>query len=75
MLTADAFGLFPDFNMARGAKYAVVVKDATGAVKWARDGVFSLDSNNADRITELEETMSNLSLSRNALLNGGVRVN
>lgn len=39
VLTADAFGLLPDFHLAQGDKYTVVAKDSEAITLWTRDGV------------------------------------
>ena len=79
-IDADAYGLLPDFHMASGTQYKAVAYDAiggaggAGAVKWTRDDVFGADSSVDTRLDALESTVSEISASSNALVNGGMRV-
>lgn len=75
VITADAFGLLPDFHLAAGTQYKAAAKDSLGAEKWTRDYVFSLDTNVDERLDSIEASINNSAASRNLLVNGGMRVN
>lgn len=74
ILTADSFGLLPDFHLASGTKYKLIAKDSTGSTEWTVDDVFSIDSNVDVRLDTIENTLEELNVARNAILNGGMRV-
>lgn len=68
-LTADAYGLLPDFHMASGTKYKAIAKDSAGVTKWTRDDIWSLDSAIDARLDGLTETVNSLGVARNSIQN------
>ena len=75
VITADAWGLLPDFHLAAGTQYKAIAKDSLGAEKWTRDYIFSLDTSVDERLDSIEASINDSAASRNLLVNGGMRVN
>lgn len=73
-LTADAFGLIPDFHVPAGTQFKAIAKNSSAATMWTRDYLFGSDASTDTRLDSLESTVNGLSITRNAILNGGMRV-
>jgi hypothetical protein len=74
-LTADAYGLIPDFHLPNGTQFKAIAKDSGGTTKWTRDYLFTADSNTDTRLDALEASVGALSgVTENGIINGGMRV-
>lgn len=75
ILTADAYGLLPDFHLTAGTQFKAIAKDSDGATAWTRDYLFTADSSTDSRLDALEATVEALEGNTyNGLVNGGMRV-
>lgn len=75
ILTADAYGLLPDFHLANGTQFKAIAKDSDGATKWTRDYLYTADSALDTRVDSLETTVAGLNTGvLNGCINGGMRV-
>ena len=75
ILTADAYGLLPDFHLPAGTQFKAIAKNSGGSTKWTRDYLYTVDSSADSRLDALESTVNALTgATYNGCVNGGMRV-